>query len=84
MTTNHFFSNFGRRLQHAAVVLTLAALSYAHAAQPSYMLTNLGDLVGNATIFTSHGSAAFGVTTWKLPSSPCGRPTRPARSHPLG
>jgi hypothetical protein len=61
MATNHCFSNFGRRLQHAAVVLTLAALSYAHAAQPSYMLTNLGDLVGNATIFTSHGSAAFGV-----------------------
>jgi hypothetical protein len=61
MATNHCFSNFGRRLQHAAVVLTLAALSHAHAAQPSYLLTNLGDLVGNGTIFTSHGSAAFGV-----------------------
>jgi hypothetical protein len=60
MATNHRFSNFGRRLQHAAVVLTLAALSHAHAAQPSYMLTNLGDLVGSATIFTSHGSAVQG------------------------
>ena len=55
--------NLSRCLRPAAVVLMIAALSHAHAAPPSYMLTNLGDLVGSATIFTSHGSAAFGVNS---------------------
>lgn len=64
MTGNCRFGELSRRLRHAAAVLTLAALGQAHAAQPSYMLTNLGDLVGNATIFTSHGSAAFGVNAF--------------------
>ena len=63
MTSSHRFGYLGRRLRHAAVVLTITALSHAHAAQPSYILTNLGDLVGSATIFTSHGSAAFGVNS---------------------
>lgn len=63
MTGKHRSGDLGRRLRHAAMVLTIAGLGHAHAAPPSYMLTNLGDLVGSATIFTSHGSAAFGVNS---------------------
>jgi hypothetical protein len=63
MSGNHPIGDLSRRLRHAAVILTIAGLGYAHAAPPSYMLTNLGDLVGNATIFTSHGSTAYGLNS---------------------
>src|SRR5690348_4193358 len=33
---------------------------------------------------TASSSEALGTVTWKLPSSPWGRPTLPARSHPVG
>jgi len=63
MTANHGIGNLSRYLRRIAAVLTIAGLGPAHAAPPSYMLTNLGDLVGNATIFTSHGSIAYGVNS---------------------
>jgi hypothetical protein len=63
MSTNHRFGNFARRLRQVAVILLLMALGPAYAAQPSYILTNLGDLVGNSTIFTSHGSVAYSVNS---------------------
>jgi hypothetical protein len=63
MTANHRIDDISKRQRAAALVLTIAFSNHAHAASPSYMLTNLGDLVGSATIFTSHGSAAFGVNS---------------------
>ena len=63
MKRSHRFGYLGGWLRHAAVVLTITALSHANAAQPVYILTNLGDLVGNATIFTSHGSTAYGLNS---------------------
>lgn len=47
-------------MQHA-VVWAFAAVGPAIAAPPAYTLTNLGDLVGNATIFTNHGSTAYSI-----------------------
>lgn len=39
----------------------LLSMHCALAAPPSYTLTDLGDLVGSATIFASHGSTAYGI-----------------------
>ncbi|HUL68430.1 MAG TPA: hypothetical protein VLW55_27790 [Burkholderiaceae bacterium] len=44
------------------IIAALAAAFIAPAiAAPVYTITNLGDLVGNATIFTSHGSTAYSI-----------------------
>jgi uncharacterized membrane protein len=66
MTSNHRSRDLGRQLWFAAIsiFLTVAALSPVNAAQPSYVLTDLGDLVGNAPIFTSHGSTAYGINSF--------------------
>ncbi len=63
MTADRRIGGLGKYLQQVAAVLTLAAVGHAEAAPPSYILTNLGDLVGNATIFTSHGSTGYSINS---------------------
>lgn len=42
-----------------AGVTSVAVACATNVVVPSYVITNLGDLVGSATIFTSHGSTAY-------------------------
>jgi len=52
------------RIGAISAALLLLCFDCAVAAPPSYSIADLGDLVGSATIFTSHGSTAFDINNF--------------------